>query len=365
MLKILNIVGARPNFMKIAPLIHEMKRYPDIDSLLIHTGQHYDDNLSKVFFSELNIPEPDINLGVGSGSREEQIAKIKDAFEPVLVREMPDLVLVVGDVNSTIACAGVAKKYDVKVVHVEAGLRSFDLGMPEEHNRRETDEISDYLFVTEQSGMVNLESEKTEGQCHLVGNCMIDTLVMSLEKAEQSTILEKLSLSPREYMAATFHRPSNVDRKEDLETLMDILGSVCERGRLVLPIHPRTRNSLEEFELLDDFGRIQNLVMIDPLGYIDFLKLISCARAVVTDSGGIQEETTYLGIPCLTMRDNTERPVTISLGTNILVGSDPDKLLMELDNVLQGRHKKGQIPPFWDGKAASRIVDILRTEFVS
>ncbi len=348
--------------MKVAPLIREMKRYPDIAPLLVHTGQHYDDKLSRIFFSELRIPEPDINLGVGSGSRNEQIKKIQQAFEPVLTKEMPHLVVVVGDVNSTIACASVAKKHGIKVAHVEAGLRSFDLSMPEEHNRRETDQISDFLFVTEQSGLENLKTEKIRGACFLVGNVMIDTLVHNLENALRSSISETLSLSPKSYIAATFHRPSNVDRQEDLQRLIDVLTNIAKKAPLVFPIHPRTKRSLQDFGLFEALAKTEHFILSEPLGYWDFLKLVSGSSAVVTDSGGIQEETTFLGVPCLTMRENTERPVTVSVGTNVLVGSDSARLMDELDKILAGGHKKGEKPPFWDGHAASRIVQIVREQ---
>jgi len=358
----MNIVGARPNFMKVAPLIREMQRCPDLSPLLVHTGQHYDDKLSRIFFSELGIPEPDINLGVGSGSREEQIKKIQCAFEPLLIKEFPDLVVVVGDVNSTIACASVAKRHGIKVAHVEAGLRSFDLGMPEEHNRRETDQISDLLFVTEQSGLENLKKEKIRGASFLVGNVMIDTLVHNLENALRSSILETLALSPKSYIAATFHRPSNVDRREDLQRLIDVLTNIAKKAPLVLPIHPRTKRSLQDSRLFEALAKTEQLILTEPLGYLDFLKLVSGSLAVVTDSGGIQEETTFLGVPCLTMRENTERPVTISLGTNVLVGADPARLMDELDKILAGNNKKSDKPPLWDGHAASRIVQIVREQ---
>jgi len=362
LLRILNVVGARPNFMKIAPLMHAMRQQPDIEPLLVHTGQHYDANLSRVFFDELDIPRPDINLGVGSGDRTSQIEQIMEHFEPVLVREQPDLVLVVGDVNSTIACARIAKRHRVSVAHVEAGLRSFDDTMPEEHNRRETDEIADFLFVTEESGMVNLDREAVPGKRYLVGNVMIDTLVRNLEKARASSMLDDLRLVPGEYLVATFHRPSNVDARETLENLVEIIQQLCARAPLVLPLHPRTRHSLEAHGLSAALDAIPALKLVDPLGYLEFLRLLTDARAVITDSGGIQEETTYLGIPCLTMRENTERPVTITLGSNVLVGSDRTRLLDELDKLMSGNHRKSTIPPLWDGAAAPRIVEILRRE---
>lgn len=365
MLKVINVVGARPNFMKIAPLVRAMSRHSDICSILCHTGQHYDENLSKVFFDDLDIPRPDVDLGVGSGTREDQITNISLAFEPVVRREKPDLVLVVGDVNSTIACARVAKAFGVKVAHVEAGLRSFDLTMPEEHNRRETDEVSDYLFVTEPSGTHNLVREEVKGKYFFVGNVMIDTLVQHLKRAQKSQILSQLSLNPRSYLVGTFHRPSNVDSKGSLTRLLETISAICKKVKFVLPLHPRTRNSLRHFAMLGSLDGIDDLIVTEPLGYLDFLKLVSEARAVVTDSGGIQEETTYLGIPCFTMRDNTERPVTIELGTNVLVGSDQQKVLLEVNKALNGQRGANRIPELWDGRTALRIVDTLRRELLA
>ena len=362
MLKIINIVGARPNFMKIAPLVKAMACHQDVESCLVHTGQHYDDKLSDVFFKQLGIPSPDINLGIGSASREEQITRISAAFEPIVIEQRPDAVLVVGDVNSTIACARVAKAHGVKVVHVEAGLRSFDPSMPEEINRVETDQISDYLFVTEESGMENLEKESVPGKRFLVGNCMIDTLVQNFEQVQASGILAQLKLSGQRYIVATFHRPSNVDSREALSRLVAILQQLCHRTKLVLPLHPRTRKSAENFGLLATLEALPGLLLTEPLGYHDFIRLVRDAMVVVTDSGGIQEESTYLRVPCLTMRENTERPVTVTIGTNTLLGSDGSALLAAVDSVIRGDYKKGAIPPLWDGRAAERIVDILRRE---
>jgi UDP-N-acetylglucosamine 2-epimerase (non-hydrolysing) len=358
-MKILNIVGARPNLMKIAPLCRAMTAHPRINPILVHTGQHYDDNLSGVFFEQLGIPEPDRHLGVGTGSREEQITRIMGAFEPVLLDEKPDLVLVVGDVNSTVACARVARDNKVPVAHVEAGLRSFDPMMPEELNRKETDEIADFLFVTEPAGIENLAREQAHGQSWLVGNVMIDTLVYNLERVQKSTILTTLALDKSGYALATFHRPSNVDNHADLSAVIAIIRDICQRIKLVLPLHPRTRNSLNHHGLTGELESIGGLTLTEPLGYLDFLKLLCSARAVITDSGGIQEETTYLGIPCLTMRENTERPITIEEGSNVLVGGDHRRLLSELDRVLDDRFKKGQVPDLWDGHTAERIIEIL------
>ncbi len=362
MLRIINIVGARPNFMKIAPLIAAMRAQGGIDALLVHTGQHYDDNLSKIFFDELGIPRPDIDLGIGSGSREEQIAAIEIAFREIIKTHPCDAVLVVGDVNSTIACARVAKEQKLCVIHVEAGLRSFDQEMPEELNRCETDAISDLLFVTEESGIRNLAQESNPGQHFLVGNVMIDTLIKNLPGAEKSTILEQLGIQAHSYTAATFHRPSNVDALEDLSRLVDTIEKICNLTTLVLPLHPRTRQALIRHQLMDRTQSIKNLLLCEPLGYLDFLRLISSAQCVVTDSGGIQEETTWLGIPCITMRENTERPVTIESGTNILVGSNEALLMENLKAILNGDFKVGNKPPLWDGQAAQRIVAILLKE---
>lgn len=361
MIRILNIVGARPNFMKIAPIMRAMHAHGRFEPVLVHTGQHYDENLSRVFFDDLEIPHPDLNLGVGSGSREEQIAAIRTAFAPVVDSQVPDAVLVVGDVNSTIACASVARERSIPVIHVEAGLRSFDNSMPEEVNRIETDRISDYLFVTERSGMENLEREGVPGDRHLIGNVMIDCLVRNLERARSRSAHARLDLEPGRYMVATFHRPANVDSAGSLERLLAILGSVARRSRVVLPLHPRTRHSLERHGLSDRIRAIDGLTLCEPLGYLDFIALVSSSRGVVTDSGGIQEETTYLKVPCLTMRTSTERPITVEVGTNELVGEDLGRLAEAVDEILDGTFKHGEIPPLWDGRTADRIVDVLAT----
>lgn len=349
--------------MKIAPLIHEMQRHKQIVQKLVHTGQHYDPNLSDVFFNELGIPRPDVSLGVGSFSREEQIKKIAEAFEPVLIAEKPDVLLVVGDVNSTIACAEVAKRHNVKVVHVEAGLRSFDMSMPEELNRIATDKISDLLFVTEVAGIQNLQNEDVPGKRYFVGNVMIDTLIQQLERAKKLSVPQRFSLAERSYVVSTFHRPSNVDSKESLEKLLDTIEMVTGLVEMVLPLHPRTLSTITRFGLLERIHNIKRLKLIEPLGYLDFIGLVSSSLAVITDSGGIQEETTYLQVPCLTMRENTERPVTVDVGTNVLVGSDKQALETELRHILAGIPKQGSIPPLWDGKASERIVALILQEF--
>jgi UDP-N-acetylglucosamine 2-epimerase (non-hydrolysing) len=316
--------------------------------------------MSDLFFRQLGIPEADINLGVGSGSHAAQTAAIMTAFEPVVVDHRPDVVLVVGDVNSTIACGLVAVKLGVHLVHVEAGLRSFDRTMPEEINRVLTDAISDLLFCTEQSGVDNLRIEGVaDDKVHLVGNVMIDTLLGNREKAEDSTILEELNLSPGGYAALTLHRPSNVDDAAVFGRILDALDVIQRDMPIVFPIHPRTRKNLSGSPLGARVEGMGNLRLLDPVGYLDFLKLMSCAKLVLTDSGGIQEETTILKVPCLTLRENTERPITAQIGSNQVVGTDPQCILSAYRNVTDGQWREPQIPPLWDGKAAERIVDVL------
>jgi UDP-N-acetylglucosamine 2-epimerase (non-hydrolysing) len=361
-MRIVSVAGARPNFMKIAPLAQECRRHGDIQHIIVHTGQHYDEGMSRVFFDELDIPRPDFNLEVGSQERAAQIETVMERFEPVVREERPDVVVVVGDVNSTVACARVAKRHGVRVAHVEAGLRSFDLSMPEELNRVETDGLSDYLFVTEPSGMHNLAAEGVRGKAFLVGNVMIDTLVGHLAATEGSRVLETLGLRAGGYIAATFHRPSNVDAPESLGRLIDTLRALCARLPVVLPLHPRTRSRAMSYGLLDALVTLPGLVVTAPLGFLDFLGLLRHSRVVVTDSGGIQEEATYLGVPCLTMRENTERPITVEVGTNVLVGFDRGLLLRSVDDVLAGRFKPGRVPELWDGRTAGRIVETIRSE---
>ncbi len=286
----------------------------------------------------------------------EQIALIEERFTPVVEREAPNLILVVGDVNSTVACARVARRFGIPVAHVEAGLRSFDLGMPEEHNRIETDRLSDILYVTEESGMANLRNERISGKAILVGNVMIDTLVTNLGRARSSDVRARLGLEGENYAVATFHRPSNVDSKESAAKVVDALRLVARFFPVILPIHPRTKESFDRLGFLDVLAATPDLQLVEPMGYFDFIGLVEQCKVVVTDSGGIQEETTYLGIPCLTMRENSERPSTISLGTNLLIGSDLERLRSELESISAGKFKKGSVPPLWDGKTAERIV---------
>ena len=358
-MKIINVVGARPNFMKIAPLMHEFKKYKYIDSLLVHTGQHYDDEMSKVFFDDLGIPRPDINLEVGSKTHAQQTAEIMIKFEKVLLKEKPDLVLVVGDINSTIACALVAVKLGIKVAHVEAGLRSFDRTMPEEINRVLTDSISDYLFITEISAKENLLREGiSEDKIYFVGNVMIDTLFKCKVKSEKSTILEDLEIRSKEYAILTLHRPSNVDCQDTMGRIFDALEEISKHIKIIFPVHPRTKKAIESYDAIRN-TRYDNIKFIEPLGYLDLLKLMSEARLVLTDSGGIQEETTVLGVPCITLRENTERPVTIDKGTNIIVGSNKEKIIHESLKRLNESEFKANIPKFWDGKVAQRITKIV------
>lgn len=357
---ILNIVGARPNLVKIAPLVQEMARYPEIEPVLLHTGQHYDDNLSRIFFDELSIPEPDTYLGVGSGTHTVQTARIMLAFEPVLRKQQPDLVLVVGDVNSTLACTLAAVKCHVPVAHVEAGLRSFDRTMPEEINRVVTDTLAQWLFTTERDANENLRREGIPSECiHFVGNVMIDTLLCHKEKALQTRVLQRFGVGDGNYAVLTLHRPSNVDHYEQLNAILDALAHIQERLPVIFPIHPRTQERIRGFGLTERAKALPNLHICDPLGYLDFLHLMARAEVVLTDSGGIQEETTILGVPCLTLRENTERPVTLTQGTNRLIGTDPERMVAEVERILQGDVPQGSTPELWDGRAARRIVKII------
>ncbi|MFA5553193.1 MAG: UDP-N-acetylglucosamine 2-epimerase (non-hydrolyzing) [Phycisphaerae bacterium] len=365
MIKIICVCGARPNFMKIAPIMHAFAEHGGFETLLVHTGQHYDAKMSHLFFEELNIPQPDINLEVGSASHAVQTAEIMKRFEPVAVDFKPDYVLVVGDVNSTIACGLVAVKLGIKLIHVEAGLRSFDRTMPEEINRVLTDSISDLLFVTEQSGLDNLKKEGVNSnKVHLVGNVMIDTLLANKNKAEKSDILEKLGLSKKGYAVITLHRPSNVDDMANLSKIISSFEVIQNDIKLVFPIHPRTRNNIKGTEFENRMNKMPNLILLDPVGYLDFLKLTANAAFVMTDSGGIQEETTILQVPCMTLRENTERPVTITEGTNRLIHNDTNDILKKYNQIKSSDFEaKGSIPRLWDGKAAERIVEVITSQF--
>ena len=359
------IVGARPNFMKIAPILRAMKSNDSLVPTLIHTGQHYDKNLSDVFFEELGIARPDISLGVGSGSHAKQTADVLVAVEKVLVdaaeQGQPfDRMVVVGDVNSTMAAAIAATKLHIPVAHVEAGLRSFDRNMPEEINRILTDSICDMLLVSEPSGIENLQREgHPKENVHLVGNVMIDTLLTQVEEARKSGILSTLGFEKGSYGVVTLHRPANVDRPEILSGLVDVLANISSQLPLVFPIHPRTLSRLKEFDLLRRLDESAQIHCLEPLGYNDFLCLTSQAKVIVTDSGGLQEESTALGVACLTMRPNTERPVTVTEGTSTLIGSSADKLQKFLQQVIQGEYKSGKCPDLWDGRASERIVQII------
>jgi UDP-N-acetylglucosamine 2-epimerase (non-hydrolysing) len=351
---VFHIVGARPNFMKVAPVMNALKTHKHVVQTLVHTGQHYDANMSDVFFEQLGIPAPDVNLAVGSGTHARQTAEIMTRFEPVLLERQPDIVLVYGDVNSTVATALVCAKLGVRVGHVEAGLRSFDRTMPEEINRLVTDQLADLLFTPSEDGDFNLQKEGIPAEkIFRVGNVMIDSLVKLLPAARR----QNQNGLPERYALVTLHRPANVDDSIILKRILESLLEVSQDLSVIFPAHPRTRKRIADFGLHAD-----QLQILDPLSYLEFLGMQSRATVVITDSGGIQEETTYLGVPCLTLRENTERPVTVSLGTNVLVGRDSEKLRSELSRVLAGQAKKGTIPPLWDGHAGERIAALLAGE---
>ena len=358
-MKVFLVAGARPNFMKIAPLYREALCRPEVECKIVHTGQHYDYEMSQVFFEDLELPEPHYFLDVGPGSHAVQTARIMTAFEDICQKDLPDLIIVVGDVNSTLACSIVAKKMLVEVAHVEAGLRSYDLTMPEEINRMVTDSISDYFFVTEQSGMDNLlkEGKKTEN-VHLVGHVMIDNLLNQVKQLEDgakvSQRVREIKESLPEYGFMTLHRPSNVDNRETLQSILDALDEISRELPLIFPVHPRTKKMFDKHGL----ELPENIATLDPLRFRDALYLWKAAKVVLTDSGGLQEETTALGVPCITIRENTERPITVELGTNILAGCTKDGLLDAYRIQLSGG-KDCQIPPSWDGKASERIWDII------
>ena len=373
--KILCVAGARPNFMKIAPILRAFAKDPRFEAKLVHTGQHYDEKLSKVFFEDLKIPRPDIQLEVGSGSHAQQTAEIMRRFEPVLQAEQPEGVLVVGDVNSTVACAVVTSKFILDkpyryrgkertrplMIHVEAGLRSFDDDMPEEINRKLTDAVSDLLYVSDPAGMKNLEKEGAgPDRAVFVGNVMIDTLIAARAEAEKSEVLKTLGLEAGRYGLVTLHRPSNVDDPAALGKVLETLTEIAKELPLVFPVHPRTRKRLSDAGITLDSKQFS---LIDPQGYLDFMKLTANAKCVLTDSGGVQEETTVLGVPCITLRENTERPVTCEEGTNQLVGTARDAILKAYGRIDEVK-KAGRVPRFWDGKSAGRIVDDLGERLV-
>jgi UDP-N-acetylglucosamine 2-epimerase (non-hydrolysing) len=355
-LKVLHVVGARPNFVKIAPILAAMQaRGHAFQQVLVHTGQHYDDDMSRIFFDDLKMPAEDEFLGIGSGTHSEQTGRVILAFEPVLLKHQPDWVMVVGDVNSTLACALVCAKLGVHVAHVEAGLRSWDRSMPEEINRLLTDQICDLLFTPSKDADANLSREGiAEQKIHFVGNVMIDTLVKMLPKARERPILGDLGLEKGGFMLVTLHRPANVDQPETLAQILSALETIAQEFPVVFPVHPRTRKNMQSFEM-----QAEGVNFLEPLGYLDFLALTNSARLVLTDSGGIQEETTYLGVPCLTVRPNTERPVTVEIGTNRLVASQRESILEAVKDLFSGHVRKGVCPPLWDGKASERIVEVM------
>jgi len=383
-IKVLSVVGARPNFMKIAPIARTISDYnkrgklPTIRHVIVHTGQHYDDVMSSNFFNDLELPAPDVNLEVGSASHARQTAKTMERFEPILLAQEPDFLLLVGDVNSTLACALVASKIQYStmngrprpiIAHIEAGLRSFDRDMPEEINRILTDALSDMLFVTEDDAIQNLLSEGIYiKKIHLVGNVMIDSLVTYKNKALQKDSLQDIFnwIKARQgaYGVVTLHRPSNVDEAQRLSPLVECLCTIAKRLPLVFPVHPRTRENLKKFGLLERLNSTNNIYLVKPLGYLDFMKLLMSASLAITDSGGLQEETTFLKIPCLTLRENTERPITTTLGTNFLVGTQPERILSTVFGILDGKAKRGLIPPLWDGCASERILNVLLSSII-
>lgn len=364
-MKILSVVGARPNFIKIAPLLRAFQGYPNIVSKLIHTGQHYDATMNQVFFDQLELPKPDYYLGVDAASHTQQTATIMLAFEDVVAIENPDLVLVVGDVNSSLAAALVAAKMGIPVAHVEAGLRSGDRRMPEEINRIVIDSISELLFVSEKSGLENLQRAGIPAdKIFFVGNCMIDSLVLYQERSAQLPVLASLDISPKKYVLMTMHRPSNVDSHEGLKTILRMLERLTAEVSVVFPLHPRTRARFSEMGLNIPLENIPQLYLLEPQGYLEFQHLMTRAAAVLTDSGGVQEETTYLKVPCLTFRETTERPITVEIGSNELISNlNPDLVREKVLAILAGEGKRGSIPELWDGKAAERIAAVINDKF--
>jgi len=359
-MKIACIAGARPNFMKVGPIIEALRKYPAVLPVLVHTGQHYDDAMSKVFFEDLELPDPDVYLGVGSDTQARQTAKIMIELETWALEAKPQYLLVVGDVNSTLAASLVASKLRIQLGHVEAGLRSFDRDMPEEINRLVTDALSDDLFTSCADAEPNLLKEGVEqSRIHFVGNVMIDSLVKHRAKAAESQVVARLGLSSRGYTLVTLHRPSNVDQPQVFRGILEALGKLSEEKPVLFPVHPRTKKRIGEFGLEGILASHPQLRLIDPLRYLEFLRLMDQAALLVTDSGGIQEETTFLGVPCITVRHNTERPITVTEGTNELVGTDPARLVEAGGRALRGSWKKGKIPALWDGRSGERIATIL------
>ena len=359
MKKVLHIVGARPNFMKAAPIHKAIAERGRLVQVLVHTGQHYDVKMSDVFFTDLGMAPPDVSLGIGSGSHAEQTARTMIELEKVFLREKPDLVSVVGDVNSTLAGALVASKMGIRISHVEAGLRSFDPRMPEEINRIVTDRLAELLLTPSPDADANLLKEGVDpSRIHLVGNVMIDTLLASKARAEKLSTLAELGLTPGGYAVCTLHRASNVDDPKVLGGLLSSLAHVSTRGPVVFPVHPRTRKMLADHGLSGTLERAPGLRLVEPMGYLEFLALTSQARLILTDSGGLQEESTALGVPCLTLRENTERPITVEQGTNLVVGTDPVRIREEADRALDGNGKKGRVPALWDGRTAERIAEL-------
>lgn len=357
-IKIVNIVGARPQFIKVKPIIDEFKKQK-IRDILVHTGQHYNYEMSKIFFDELSIPKPDYNLEVGSATHGKQTGLMLERIEEILLKEKPNLVIVYGDTNSTLAGALAATKLHIPVAHIEAGLRSFDMKMPEEINRRLTDHISDYLFVTEPSGIRNLLNEGIlKKKIYLVGNIMIDTIIKSRLKIQTSKILGKMHLKKNMYVFLTLHRPENVDKKEKILEAIDFLQKIQKKIKIIWPVHPRVEEQIKKYKFQRAIKKLENVLLIKPLGYLETINLIKNSKFVITDSGGIQEETTFLKIPCLTFRENTERPITVEIGTNTICKTEKI-LLKEVNKIVKGSYKKGQIPKLWDGKTAERIVKIL------
>ncbi|HLL54545.1 MAG TPA: UDP-N-acetylglucosamine 2-epimerase (non-hydrolyzing) [Myxococcaceae bacterium] len=362
MKKVLHIVGARPNFMKVAPIYKAIEQRGSLAQVLVHTGQHYDVKMSDVFFTDLGMPPPDVHLGIGSGSQAEQTAKVMIELEKVFLKEKPDLVSVVGDVNSTVAAAMVAAKMGIPVSHVEAGLRSFDRKMPEEINRVITDRISDYLLTPSSDADENLLKEGVDPKdIYLVGNVMIDSLLASKQRADALPTLQQLGLQAQGYAVCTLHRPSNVDDPKVLGGLLEAMGFVSQSLPVVFPVHPRTRKMIADKGLQPLLDRFPGIRLQEPMGYLEFLALTSKAKLILTDSGGLQEESTALGVPCLTLRENTERPVTVTVGTNLIVGTDPERIKAEAKRVLEGGGKQGRVPDLWDGRTSQRIAELYET----